>query len=142
MENVSIVTKKFRNIEVTQTQNSKTNAGLFGQLTENALIKDLTFENTCFTIQAGTRVPANYGLFAGTVSANATVENVKIIGGAMKIDSSCYFGVTDYAIGLVCGSGNDQCIADPEITCTVVGDNPERITVSVDGNKVTLEFKE
>ena len=132
----------FKNIEATQTQNSKTNAGLFGQLTEKATIKDLTFENTCFTIRAGTRVPANYGLFAGTVSASASVENVKIVGSTIQIDSSCYFGVDDYSIGLVCGSGSDQCIQNPEINCTVVGDNPERITVSVDGNKVTLEFKE
>lgn len=132
----------FKNIEVTQTQNSKVNAGLFGQLTENAEISDLTLENVCFTIKAGTRVPANYGLLAGTVSANATVENVKIVGGVLQIDSECYFGVDDYSIGLVCGSGNDQCIENADISCSVVGENPDRITVAVDGNKVTLEFNE
>lgn len=132
----------FKNIEVTQTQNSKVNAGLFGQLTEDAEISDLTLENICFTIKAGTRVPANYGLLAGTVSANATVENIKIVGGVLQIDSGCYFGVDDYSIGLVCGSGNDQCIENADITCSVVGENPDRITVAVDGNKVTLEFNE
>lgn len=132
----------FKNIEVTQTQNSKVNAGLFGQLTEDAEISDLTLENICFTIKAGTRVPANYGLLAGTVSANATVENVKIVGGVLQIDSGCYFGVDDYSIGLVCGSGNDQCIENADIRCSVVGENPDRITVAVDGNKVTLEFNE
>lgn len=132
----------FKNIEVTQTQNSKVNAGLFGQLTEDAEISDLTLENICFTIKAGTRVPANYGLLAGTVSANATVENVKIVGGVLQIDSGCYFGVDDYSIGLVCGSGNDQCIENADISCSVVGENPDRITVAVDGNKVTLEFNE
>ena len=131
-----------KNIEVTQTQNSKVNAGLFGQLTENAEISDLTLENVCFTIKAGTRVPANYGLLAGTVSANATVENVKIVGGVLQIDSGCYFGVDDYSIGLVCGSGNDQCIENADVSCSVVGENPDRITVAVDGNKVTLEFNE
>ena len=131
-----------KNIEVTQTQNSKVNAGLFGQLTENAKISDLTLENICFTIKAGTRVPANYGLLAGTVSANATVENVKIVGGVLQIDSGCYFGVDDYSIGLVCGSGNDQCIENADISCSVVGENPDRITVAVYGNKVTLEFNE
>jgi hypothetical protein len=132
----------FKNIEVTQTQKSKANAGLFGQLTEDAEISDLTLENICFTIKAGTRVPANYGLLAGTVSANATVENVKIVGGVLQIDSGCYFGVDDYSIGLVCGSGNDQCIENADISCSVVGENPDRITVAVDGNKVTLEFNE
>ena len=131
-----------KNIEVTQTQNSKVNAGLFGQLTEDAEISDLTLENICFTIKAGTRVPANYGLLAGTVSANATVENVKIVGGVLQIDSGCYFGVDDYSIGLVCGSGNDQCIENADVSCSVVGENPDRITVAVDGNKVTLEFNE
>lgn len=132
----------FKNISVTQTQNSKVNAGIFGQLTEDATIKDITFENASFTIQAGTRVPANYGLFAGTVSANATVEGVKLVAGTLMIDSSCYFGVDDYSIGLVCGSGNDKCIEEPDITCTAVGDKPERIKITVDGNKVTLEFNE
>ncbi len=132
----------FKNIEVTQTQNSKTNAGLFGQLTEKAVIKDLTFENSCFTIQAGTRVPANYGLLAGTVSANSTVDNVSIVNGTLEIDSSCYFGVDDYSIGLVCGSGNDKCIENADITCKAVGENPDRVKITVDGNKVTLEFNE
>jgi hypothetical protein len=130
------------NVTFAQTNNSKANAGLFGQLTEKASITDLTFENVTFTVQSGTRVAGtNYGLLAGTVSADAVLNGVKILSSALQIDSSCYFGVDDYSIGLVCGMGNNV-LPDAEITCTVVGDHPERITVTLDGHQVTLTFAE
>jgi len=40
-----------KNIEVIQTNNSKTNAGLFGHFTETAGISDLTFDNVSFTVK-------------------------------------------------------------------------------------------
>jgi hypothetical protein len=40
----------FSNITVEQTNNSKTNAGLFGSLTANARLSDLTLENVTLTI--------------------------------------------------------------------------------------------
>lgn len=130
------------NVSFAQTNNSKANAGLFGQLTEKASIKDLTFQNVTFTIQSGTRVAGtNYGLLAGTVSQGALLQNVKILSSALQIDSSCYFGVEDYSIGLVCGMGSDV-IPDAEISCSVVGDDPDRIQVSVEGHSVTLTFAE
>lgn len=130
------------NVTFAQTNNSKANAGLFGQLTEKASITDLTFQNVTFTVQSGTRVAGtNYGLLAGTVSADAVLSGVKIQSSALQIDSSCYFGVDDYSIGLVCGMGNNI-LPDAEITCTVVGDNPDRITVTLDGHQVTLTFAE
>lgn len=130
------------NVTFAQTNNSKANAGLFGQLTEKASIIDLTFQNVTFTVQSGTRVAGtNYGLLAGTVSADAVLSGVKIQSSTLQIDSSCYFGVDDYSIGLVCGMGNNI-LPDAEITCTVVGDNPDRITVTLDGHQVTLTFAE
>lgn len=130
-----------KNVTFTQTNNSKANAGLFGQLTEKASIADLTFENVTFTIQSGTRVAGtNYGLLAGTVSKDAVLNGVKILGSALQIDSSCYFGVDDYSIGLVCGMGDGEVIPDAEISCTVVGEDPDRITLTVEGNTVTLTF--
>ena len=128
-----------RNIELTQTNNSKVNAGLFGHLTETASLTDLIFENVTFTIQAGTRVVGtSYGLFAGTISNAAVLENITV-GGFLQVDSSCYFGVEEYVIGLVCGMG-DPARVTADITCQVVGDAPERIIAGVDGNEVTLEF--
>lgn len=130
-----------KNVEFTQTNNSKVNAGLFGYLTETAKISDLTFENVSFTIKNGTRVVGtNYGLFAGTISNDAEIDNVNILNSTLKIDSSCYFGVDDYSIGLVCGMGNAAVVDKAEIDCVVVGDNPENMDVSVNGNTVTINF--
>ncbi|MBR5264097.1 MAG: hypothetical protein IKV50_05310 [Clostridia bacterium] len=131
-----------KNVTFAQTNNSKANAGLFGQLTEKASLTDLIFENVTFTIQSGTRVAGtNYGLLAGTISGDATLQSVQILSSALQIDSACYFGVEDYSIGLLCGMGSDV-IPDAEITCTVVGDNPDRITLTVDGKRVLLTFAE
>lgn len=130
-----------KNVELTQTNNSKVNAGIFGYLTETAKISDLNFENVSFTIKNGTRVAGtSYGLFAGTISKDAEINNVKIFNSTLKIDSSCYFGVDDYSIGLVCGMGNAAAVEKAEIDCVVVGDNPENLDVSVNGNTVTIDF--
>ena len=130
----------FRNITLEQTNNSKVNAGLFGYLTEEASICDLTLENVTFTIQSGTRVVGtSYGLFAGTVSSEAVVSNVRITSGTLQVDSGCYFGVDDYSIGLICGMGATD--IDPAgITWAAVGSQPETVVITVDGQDVTVEF--
>lgn len=131
----------FKNIAVTQTNNSKVNAGLFGSLTETANISDVTFENVTFTIQSGTRMAGtSYGLFAGTISDAAQISNVKILSSTLKIDSKCYFGVDDYTIGLLCGMGNANVIADAQISCEATGDNPQNVKITVTGNEVTVEI--
>lgn len=130
-----------KNIEITQTDNSRTNAGLFGNLTESAEIVDVTFENVTVTIQAGSRVVgSSYGLFAGTISETAQISNVNIVSGTLKIDSKCYFAFDDYVIGKVCGLGNADVITNADITCEATGDNPETINITVNGNEVTVEF--
>lgn len=130
------------NVNVTQTNGSKTNAGLFGQLTESAAITDVTFENVTFTIKAGTRMMGtNFGLLAGTISDGSTLTNVRITNGLLQIDSACYFGVDDYSIGLVCGMGNAGAVTG-DVTCKAVGDAPESLQIQISGNSVTVEFVE
>lgn len=130
-----------KNVSAIQTNNSKVNAGLFGQLTDSAKISDLTFDNVTFTIQAGTRVVGtSYGLLAGTISGDAVLSNLKITNGALQIDSGSYFGADDYAIGLVCGMGNSDAVDHSGILCVASGDNPEKLLISVDGNAVSVEF--
>ena len=132
---------KFTNIEFKQNNNSKANAGLFGNITKKASITDLTFENVTFTMEKGTRVNGSaYGLFAGIIAEEATISNVSILNGVLAIDSDCYFGVNDYSIGLVCGSGNPAVLTDAQITCVPAGENPENVQISVDGNDVTVEI--
>jgi len=130
-----------KNVDLIQTNNSKVNAGLFGSLTESANISDVTFENISFTIKKGTRVAGTcYGLFAGSISNNATISNVQILNSTLKIDSSCYFGADDYSIGLVCGMGDASVVENAEIECVVIAENANSLNVTVNGNTVTIDF--
>ena len=131
----------FKNIEVVQTNNSKLNAGLFGNITEKSSLKDVTFENVNFTIKSGTRMQGtSFGLLAGVIATEANVQGVKVLSSTLNIDSSCYFGVDDYSIGLVCGMGDPNVVENPDIKCQAVGEKPETVKISVDGNKVTVEM--
>ena len=131
----------FKNIKLTQTNKSKTYAGLFGQLTDTANISDLTFDNVNFTIKGGTRVAGTYyGLLAGVIN-QAKVEGVTITNSKILIDSGCYFGTDDYTIGLVCGMGSTD-IDYSGITCEATGDKPETVNISVSGSTVTVELAE
>ena len=131
----------FKNISLEQTNNSKVNAGMFGNLTEKSQITDLTFENVNFTIKSGTRMVGTcYGLLAGTISGDAKLSGVKVLSSTMMIDSGCYFGVDDYSIGLLCGMGNADVVPDAQITCTATGDNPEKVNIVVSGNTVTVDI--
>jgi hypothetical protein len=133
---------KLTNITFEQTNNSKVNSGLFGNLTETASITDVIFENVTFTIKSGTRMTgANFGLFAGSVSDGAKIENVTIANSTLQIDSASYFGTDDYYIGLVCGFGTTNIDASG-ITCTAVGENPESLTITVNDGIVTLEAQQ
>lgn len=121
------------NISAVQTNNSKTNAGLFGTLKEDAQITDLTLDNVCFTIQSGiAKQGTNYGLFAGTISEGAKIDGVRVVNSVLYIDSGCSFLVTDYAIGLVCGLGNSDVLEEAQITCEIIGSDPDRFSVTVD----------
>ena len=125
-----------KNVNLVQTNNSKTNGGLFGALTETANISDLTLENVTFTIKSGTRMAGTcYGLLAGTISDQAAFSNVEILTSRLLIDSGSYFGTDDYTIGLLCGMGNAQ-IDYSGITCENIGENT--MTITVDGNTVTI----
>ncbi len=132
---------KISNVTITQTNNSKVNTGLFGQLTENAAISDVTFENATLIIEKGTRVPgASFGLLAGTVSADAEITNVSV-SGKVQIDTKAFFATDDYEIGLLCGMGEPD-VTDAGITCEVVGDNTDSLTVTVEDGKVILTAAE
>lgn len=130
---------KIKNVSITQTNNSKVNAGLFGNLTDKASVTDVTFENVTFTVKGGTRVVgASFGLFAGTISDKCNLSKVQIKNSTLLVDSSAYFGVDDYSIGLVCGMGNANKIKKADIKCESCGNDPDSIKVSSDGNDVTV----
>ena len=130
----------FSNIEVSQTNNSKNCAGLFGQLSETALLSDLTFKNVTFTVKSGTRVAGTaYGLLAGVVAEKVQLKAVHILESTLQIDSGCYFGTDDYTIGLLCGIGTAS-VDTADITCAATGNNPEKVIISVTDETVTVSF--
>ena len=132
-----------KNIDLRQTNNSKVNAGLFGNLTEDAKLNNVIFDHASFTIEAGTRVKGtSFGLLAGTISDGAVLTDVRVANSVLKIDSGCYFGADDYSIGLICGMGSDTKLAPSGITCTAVGDAPETVNITVNGNTVTVAIGE
>lgn len=132
-----------KNVSVVQTDAAKMNTGIFGNLTENAVISDVTFENANLTIKAGTRMTgASFGLFAGSISSSAAITNVNLKNGKVLIDSNSMFTATEYDIGLVCGVGDDSAIGVENIQCAGTGDNPESIKVTVTDNHVTFEIVE
>ena len=132
-----------KNIDLRQTNNSKVNAGLFGNLTEDAKLNNVIFDHASFTIEAGTRVKGtSFGLLAGTISDGAVLTDVRVANSVLKIDSGCYFGVDDYSIGLICGMGSDTKLDPSGITCTAVGDAPETVNITVSGNTVTVAIGE
>ncbi len=129
-----------KNVRVTQNDNSRNYAGLFGRLTENARISDLTFEGISFTIKVGSRVPGVcMGLLAGSIIDGAVLENVAITKGELLIDSDCYFQSENYAIGLLCGMGDENLVDYSNIACNPTGKDPDSIQITVDGNTVTFE---
>ena len=130
----------FKNISIEQTNNSKVNAGLFGRLAEGSAITDLNLSNVTFTVKAGTRVAGTcYGLFAGAISGETTLENITITGSTLQIDSGCYFGVDDYTIGLICGMGSADIDASG-ISFRGTGANPESVILTEADGEVTVEF--
>lgn len=126
------------NVTLEQTNNSKTAAGLFGQLAESCQISDLSFNKVDFTIQAGTRMAGtSYGLLAGMISEKAQLTGLQISESVLKIDSDAYFATEDYTIGLVCGMGTAPITAEG-ISCEATGSNPENIVVTVTDDTVTV----
>lgn len=130
----------FSNISLEQTNTNKVYTGLFGTLTETASISDLTLENVTLTISKGSRLNGvAYGLLAGNVTAEKSVENVVIQNSRIAIDSGCYLAEDSYVIGLVCGMGT--CGVDyTGITCVATGDNPETVNITVLDSTVQVQF--
>ena len=133
-----------RNVTVSQTKMDAENCGLFGTLQSGSKIENVTFENVTFTIEKGFNRAANYGLLAGAIYDGATVSNVKILGSTLQINANARFASDDYAIGLVCGAGHYELVENPEITVTILNNDPVKYTIAMDedGNSVLLTATE
>ncbi len=131
----------FSNIEVEHKNTSKSYAGLFGILSEEAQISDLTFQNVTFTIKKGVKnAGTGIGIVAGMIASDAKITNVKLVDSKLQIDSDCRFNTEDYAIGFVCGAGASSVIESSGITCVATGDAPEKVEITVSGDSVTVQI--
>ncbi|MBQ8720510.1 MAG: hypothetical protein IJY65_05715 [Clostridia bacterium] len=140
---------KFKNITVTQTNSGKTNTGLFGRISEKAVIENITFENVNLTIRGGSRTNgATFGLLAGTISEGATLTGVSISGKILISPAiSCTFP-NYFSIGLVCGYGDcdgfdlsliEYGVAEPQKNDTV--NKNQELVITADGNELTLSWR-
>lgn len=130
----------FSNITIEQTDTKKQNSGMFGAITADATLSDITFDNVILTIASGTLQPdASFGLLAGTLDAEAAVENVVIQNSKLLIHANANL-LDSTAIGRVCGNGSTHGI-DPEgILCEATGENASDIIVEVNGNDVSVRM--
>ena len=129
----------FKNISVEQTDARKQNAGLFGQLTAEAVIEDVIFENVTVMIGSGTlQQDASFGLLAGTIDSGAKLS-LTIKNSALLINGSANI-LDNTVIGLLCGTGSVGDIDISGIRCEATGENAADIVVTVNGNDVTVSM--
>lgn len=129
---------KLSNITVTQSNISDIYGGLFGRITASAEIRDVEFVNLVYNLNMGSRMQgASFGTFAGTISQEATIENVTLTGelvvGNEVFVNGLYAG---YAVGIVSGNNQTSNIT-AQVTARSAGDKRE-VEVSGDGT-VTIK---
>lgn len=134
---------KLENITAKQGSQSQ-QAGLFGSITESAVIRDADFVNVNYIIAKGSRNPGgSFGLFAGRIFEGATLENVTVSGKLTVSSEATNGSITaingDHSIGLVCGTGYEYCNIDySAITVEALNEGTRyTVTVSADGNTVS-----
>ncbi len=123
-----------KNVTITQNDNTCVNFGLFGQITGNATLKDVTFDGITVKIEQGSRAnSANFGILAGIISEKAEISNVTLKNSKFVItrNEARPFITTVSSYGLVSGYGSLNGIAYSE--------NNE-VTFTENGN-VEFEYK-
>ena len=147
-------TYKFANVKaefVSSSSNAKT-GGVFGELSAEAKIENITFENVTFDVKyCATRLRnSSFALFSGRIDDGATLENVTLSGTLeFRFFGNLAFDTTSYSIALTAGGAAEKLNVISPVKLVVYGDkigetyryaySPELITVDETG-KVTLTF--
>lgn len=110
---------RFANVTVTQTNAEQSVGGLFGALSGTAVIKDVTFENITYKLNAGApRVPgASFGILAGKADDAATLTGLQV-SGVFEIGAGCLLH-NDHSLGLLFGIGANRSIDLSGLSCKV-----------------------
>lgn len=131
---------KLSNITVNQGDTSKMRGGVFGGIDGGAVIKDVTFENVTYNMNAGSlKAGASFGLLAGTIAEGSVIENVSV-SGTFNISSKVYPDTT-YSIGKLSGNIIDKNIDISNIQCNVI-DDTEKLSIEIneENGQITLNF--
>ena len=124
------------NITVVQPAGAQ-QGGLFGFIGAGASITDLHFKNVTYTAIGSRLQGSTIGLLAGTISEQATLQNVTI-SGKLCIDPSLLLDGVDVATyGMLAGAGSAPISLDG-IKVELVGDNKNGAVLGV--NKETGEI--
>ena len=140
--------RTLKNISASVSISDKSFGGLFGEISENAEIKNISFENAVvdFSSVTSRQSGATFGFFAGNIDEQAKIENVSVAGtlklGKISLGS-------DYKFNLL-ANGNCSGIVQDEIHLQVYGQDmfngtyrytfdPESIVRDKDGN-ITMTF--
>lgn len=101
------------NLTVTHS-GSSTNGGIFGEIAGGAVVQNINFQNVTFDIASAGRVNnANFGLFAGYISEDASVANINITDAEMRI-GSITLG-SNYSINLVANGDRTGVTCEPVV---------------------------
>ncbi len=131
-----------KNISVRHTSDTATVGGLFGIISETAVIKDVSFENVTYDIaRTGARLrDTSFGLFAGIIEDGAEITDVEV-GGTFKLGEVTLGD--NYSINLL-ANGNVQGIVQTEISLQVYARvlsnrylynvDPESVEIDDDGD--------
>ena len=141
------------NIEIKST--TAKNFAMFGGISADAVIENVTFDNVSATIEKTYRNPGGrYALFASVIASDENgsrkpFENVSITNSTLNIRASAYAIVTqDYEVGLLCAEGysEDLGIDISGISYNVLSEEYDIhnliIAEDADGNKLLLVFEQ
>ncbi len=77
-----------KNVSITQNNTANTVFGLFGKITAEASVTDITFDNVKSTIKSYARQGTAYGVLAGEIEDEAEVTGVTVKNSKLVIDNN------------------------------------------------------
>lgn len=140
-------TVSFTNINAKFMSNTSAVGGIFGQISQEAVIENVSFENAVFDLyQTGNRLrDAQFGSFAGYIEEGATLTNVSF-SGSMRLGAVSFY---TYELNLLANGSTAAINQVGDIALQVYGRmlidsykfniNPETVVVDNNG-QITLEF--
>lgn len=143
-EFVSSEGNTFKLSNVTANAGGSTYGGLFGNIGENAVIKNVTFENATVNLSAvPTRASYYYAFFSGNIDEKAEISGVTVggmlrIGGLTVPDEPNEYQINMLAIGNTAGITNTgislRLFGRKQLDIYVYTLNVEATTVDAEGN--------